>query len=452
MNWLSYVTDDPGSPGTSVSRYLRDGALYSYTGYDSTTRAFAAQEDDASVLVLEEANPVSYKLFRKDGGIEVYSQSDGSTVSPRNVFLTQIIDPQGNTLSLDYGKTNGQIRLVSLTDATGRKTIFSYGSSISPLLITKIADPFGRSAKLAYDGSGRLGSITDVLGLTSKFTYDASSLINALTTPYGTTRFAFGGSGNRRFLNIVDPLGYGEREEAFQPGPVPYSDPYAPQGMPVPLFNEYLNYRDSFHWDKHQYAAGHCKPSGGCEYADARLTHFTHDANNINLEWDTIESRKEPLESRIWYNYPGQPASGLGAAVSGSYDLPIAIGRVLDNGQTQLTQFAYNAAGNPTDFMDPVGRQTSLAYAANQIDVISIAQTTAGGQQTVAKFTYNNQHRPLTYADAAGQTTHYTYNSAGQLTSLTNPLGQKTSYDYNATGDLTEIVNADGKPAARLHL
>ena len=91
---------------------------------------------------------------------------------------------------------------------------------------------------------------------------------------------------------------------------------------------------------------------------------------------------------------------------------------------------------------------TSLAYAANQIDVISIAQTTAGGQQTVAKFTYNKQHRPLAYTDAAGQTTHYTYNSAGQVTSLTNPLGQKTSYDYNSTGDLIEIVNADGKPAA----
>jgi YD repeat-containing protein len=39
----------------------------------------------------------------------------------RSVFLTQIIDPQGNKLSLDYDKTDRQVRLVSLTDATGRK-------------------------------------------------------------------------------------------------------------------------------------------------------------------------------------------------------------------------------------------------------------------------------------------------------------------------------------------
>jgi RHS repeat-associated protein len=455
VSWLSFVQDDPASIGSNVMRFFPDGEAQLYSGYDATTGAFAPAEDDASVLVFAKTGSVSYKRLLKDGSVEIYAQSDGSAVYPRRVFLTKIIDPQGNALTLGYDKINDQVRLVSLIDATGRKTIFSYGSRVSPLLITKITDPFGRNAKLAYDGSGRLASITDTIGLTSRFTYDSSSLVNSLTTPYGVTHFAYGtssqggGTDNRRFLNVVDPLGYGEREETFEPTPVPFSDPSAPQGMPVPLFNQYLNYRDSFHWDKHQYAIGHCTPKGGCEYADARLTHFTHDANDINTQWYTVESKKEPLESRIWYNYPGQPTSGgLGAAQSGAYDLPSAIGRVLDNGQTQLTEFAYNAAGNQTDFVDPVGRQTSLAYAANQIDVISVTQATVRGQQTIAKFAYNNQHRPLTYTDAAGQTTHYTYNSAGQLTSQTNPLGQKTIYNYNSTGDLIEIVNADGKPAA----
>jgi RHS repeat-associated protein len=446
VNWLSYVEDDPSSPGTNVTRYQRDGALYAYSGYDSSTHAFTPQEDDGSVLVLEKTSPATYDRFLKDGSIETYSGSDGSAVFPRNVFLNKITDPQGNVLTLDYGNVDGRIRLVSLTDATGRKTTFSYGSASSPLRITKITDPFGRSAVLTYDGNGRLSSITDVLGLTSKFAYDSSSEIDALTTPYGTTHFAFGGTGNRRFLNIIDPLGYGEREETFQPAPVPTSDPAAevPQGM-TNLTNEYLQYRDSFHWNKHQYALAHCTPNGGCNYEDARITHFTHDPTDIGLEWDTVESRKEPLENRVWYTYEGQPN---GALIAGTYDLPTGVGRVLDSGQTQLTQTAYNAFGNPTGIVDPVGRTTTLAYAKNEIDVASIAQTTAAGPQTVARFTYNDQHRPLTYTDAAGGTTQYTYNSAGQQTSATNPLGQKTTYVYNATGDLTRIINADGKVAA----
>ena len=128
FNWLTYIQDDPTSPGTSVSRYLPGGGADLYTGYDSKTRGFTAQEDDASVLVLEKDSPVAYQRFLRDGSVETYAETDGSAVFPRHVFLTRVVDPQGNTLSLNYGKVSGQVRLVSLTDATGRKTTFSYGS------------------------------------------------------------------------------------------------------------------------------------------------------------------------------------------------------------------------------------------------------------------------------------------------------------------------------------
>ncbi len=446
INWLSYVEDDPAAAGASVTRYLRDGTLYSYTGFDTATRSFAAQEDDGTMLQLISTSPVVYTARHRDGSIEIYRQSDGSAVFPRNIFLTEVVDPQGNKVTLDYDKIDGQVRLASLTDAAGRRTAFTYGLPGAPLLISRITDPFGRHAGLSYDSAGRLASITDVLGLTSRFTYDASSLIDALTTPYGTTHFAYGGSGNRRFLNIVDPLGFGEREETLQPAPVPGSEPAfdVPQGMTA-LANGFLQFRDSFHWNKHQYAIAGCIPSGNCNYNDARILHFTHDANNSGLEWDTIESRKEPLENRVWFTYPGQVG---GALISGSYDLPNAIGRVLDNGQTQLTQIDYNSAGNPTELIDPVGRQTSLVYATNGIDVDSAVQTTSGGAETIASFTYSDRHEPLSYTDAARQTTRYAYNAAGQLASLTDPLGEETKYVYNSTGDLTTIINADGKVAA----
>jgi YD repeat-containing protein len=217
LNWLSYVQDDPNSPGSNVIRYLPGGGAFYYLGYNKTTGAFAPQDDDASVLVLVSKSPVTYQRSLNDGSIETYAQSDGSKSYPRRVFLTRVVDPQGNTLSLNY---DSQHRLVSLTDATGRQTTFSYGRAGSPLLITQITDPFGRSSTLTYDTNRRLNSITDVLGLTSSFTYDSSSLVNSMTTPYGTTRFAYGTTANSRFLQITDPLGYNEREEWLQPAPI----------------------------------------------------------------------------------------------------------------------------------------------------------------------------------------------------------------------------------------
>lgn len=447
LNWLTYVTDDPTNPGASVSRYLAGGGAYYYSGYNSATGLFAAQSDDNSRLVLVSGNPVTYRRQLPDGGVEVYAQSNGSSSYPRKVFLSQVIDPQGNTLSLTY---DNQQRLVSLTDATGRQTTFTYGLADRPLLVTRITDPFGRNASLAYDGTGRLTAITDIIGITSSFTYDANSLVNSLTTPYGTTTFSYtapGTSGPPRFVQVTDPLGTSEREEWLEPAPIPASDPAAtvPQGMSV--LNNYLQYRDSFYWDKNAYALAGCTPTGGCDYTKARTKHFEH-VTNTSLKATTIESIKYPLENRIWYNYPGQ----TNPVYDGTSQQPTAVGRVLDDGTTQLSRFSYDTTGffKLTQAVDPVGRVTSYAYT-NQVDLAAVSQTTAYGvQTTLAQFAYDTRHRPILITDAAGQTTRYTYNAAGQPIAVTNPLGQTTQLQYNATGDLVTIINANNATQASL--
>jgi RHS repeat-associated protein len=370
---------------------------------------------------------------------------------PRNIFLTQIIDPQGNALTLAY---DGQLRLTTATDAVGRQTTFTYGLAGRPLQVTQITDPFGRSATLTYDGSGRLSSITDVIGITSSVGYDANSLVNSLTTPYGTTTFAYtapGTSAPPRFAQATDPMGFNEREEWLEPSPNPPTgdfDPPAtvPTGMPYTLFDHYLNYRNSFHWDKDAYVAAGCTPSGGCDYAKARIRHFTHMPPNTNIKNTSLESVKMPLENRIWYTYSGQSGSQL---FGGTFSRPTAVGRVLDDGTSQVRTFSYDTTGffKLTQMIDPLGRTTNFTYS-NQIDLASISQVTSGGSQTVAQYTYNSQHRPLTYTDAAGQTTNFAYNAAGQVTSITNPLSQTTSYAYDTNHKLSTITNANSQTAA----
>ena len=269
----------------------------------------------ASILVLASQSPVTYRRQLADGSVEIYAQSDSSPNYPRNIFLSQIVDPQGNALTLGY---DNQQRLISLTDATGRQTTFSYGVVGRPLLVTNITDPFGRSATLAYDANGRLISITDILGLTSSFTYDANSLVDSMTTPYGTTSFAYtapGTSGPPRFVDITDPLGYHEREEWLEPAPISSSDPSAtvPQGMPVSLTNNYLQYRDSFHWDKNSGTPppGVPRQEGATTRRLVTGTLRTSPAIPPGKS-TTIESVKYPLENRICTITRDNPMRSIG--------------------------------------------------------------------------------------------------------------------------------------------
>lgn len=441
LDWLSYVTDDPTNVGASVSRFLSGGGAFFYSGYNSASKSFTAQDVDGAVLSVTSTNPISYRLQRRDGTVEIYAQPDNSTSYPRNVFLSKVIDPQGNAVTLNYDL---QRRLTSLTDAVGRQTTFSYEASGRPLLVTKITDPFGRSASITYDPLGRLSSITDVIGLKSSVTYDANSLVNSLTTPYGTTQFSYtapGTSGPPRFVDITDPMGFHERVEWLEPAPIPDSDPPStvPVGMPVAPLNQYLTYRNSFYWDKNAYVEAGCTISGGCDYSKALVAHYVHFAGS--KKGTAFESIKQPLENRVWYAYPGQ----LNSYSTGSFAQPIAKGRVLDDGSTQIYRYTYDPLSyNRTSVTDPSGRTTQYVYAANGIDLISVSQTTQNGIATpIRQYTYNGQHRPIVFTDAAGQTTLYRYNAAGQLLSSTNPLNETTSNTYSPTGDLLTVKNAN---------
>ena len=75
LNWLTYITDDPTTPGASVTSYVSGGGGEDYTGYNSTTGAFTMQEDTGAVLVRVSASPIVYQLRYPNGSVDVYSQA-----------------------------------------------------------------------------------------------------------------------------------------------------------------------------------------------------------------------------------------------------------------------------------------------------------------------------------------------------------------------------------------
>jgi RHS repeat-associated protein len=290
---------------------------------------------------------------------------------------------------------------------------------------------------------GHLARITDILGLASQFQYSASvpDFLEALTTPYGTTTFATGEGGLDRWIEITDPLG--AKERILHVGA---TSALATEPVPQGFTGSYLQYRNTFHWDKHAYASG-----AAGDVKKARVFHWLHTPDGT-LTSGTLESEKMPLENRVWYAYPGQSSFNL----RGTSTLPIRTARVLDDGTTQLFQSEYNARGKKTKEIDPLGRETVYVYGTNNvpdadpvngtgIDLLQVKRKNGGSYDVLQSFSYNDKHQPMTITDARGAVTTYTYNTAGQVLSVTTPpaqghsQGATTAFTYDTDGRLQQV-------------
>jgi len=428
FDWLSYVIDDPLSPSRNADLYNRGGGTETYTGFDAVTQSYAPQY--LSGAVLRRTLPSGFERRLPDGSVEIFNRSDGATSFPRKTFMTQLIDPSGNATHLSY---DANLRLTTATDALGQPTTLSYELPGDTLKITRVTDPFGRFATFEYNASGQLMRITDVIGLQSHFDYGTGDFISAMTTPYGTTTFTKGEEGTTRFLQATDPLGDTERVE-YRQGVTdfPESDPseIVPNLGPgvMLILNGFLRARNTFYWDK---KAWHDPP----DHLSAKIFHWLHE--DISTTGRVIESIKEPLERRVWFNYPGQTREGFIENIRLAQ--PSKIARVLDDSTTQFYQLDYNRRGKVTRSVDPIGRALSSTYAFNGLDLLEVAQTKGPNPDLLASFTYNNQHLPLTATDAAGQTTTMTYNRFGQVLTITNPKRETKTFTYDDNGYLMSV-------------
>jgi YD repeat-containing protein len=427
-----------------------------------------------------------------DGSSETFSFNPAGnnlcslTGVPCQLFMTEVDDQQGNKVTISYDSTT---RIVTLTDAIGQVTTFCYDDSWqtkpslckqpqagaappSNLQITQVTDPFGRSAFFGYDPStGQLTSITDVLGITSSFVYQTNSdgsksdFIKSLTTPYGTTQFQYGDAntdqtlGSTPYVLITDPLGRISRVGFHQTTddcdastgyntsiaglPVICTEKNVPSAPGVlNIINQWLQYRNTFVWNAQQYAVSYNTPN---RYLGAKVIHWLHADNTVVYTCSRIpESVKEPLESRIWFNYLGQVHNDFDSPFAvGATNQPTVIARLLDDGTTQVWQYQYNGNENVTQVTDPLGRQLTMTYDTNGVDLLTITNTTTSGgkQYSDSLLTLSNytQHEPEKIVAVNGQATTLAYNAVGQVISRTDPLGNNWTRTYNSSGYLTQI-------------
>jgi RHS repeat-associated protein len=429
FNWLSYVSDNPSNPATARV-FVQGGGVESYSGYDAGSQSYTADPQSHAVLVRTSSNPIQYEKRLPDGSKYVYTQSDNSTSNPRKIFMTQVVDPAGNAVSIGYDPS---FRVTTLTDALGQVTTISYELISDPLKITKITEPFstGRTAAFAYT-NGQLTTITDEIGIQSVFHYTSgTNFIDTLTTPYGASTFVSGQNGTNAWIEMTDPLGGKERVEYRDNAPgISSTDPA--NTVPSGFTNSGLDVANTFYWDKKAY-------SFYPDYTKARITHWLYNADGTVS--GIAASEKAPLENRIWNSYTGQSDTNH----AGPSANPSQVARLLDDGTTQLWQYQYNTLGNVTKEIDPLSRVKSSAYDTNNIDVLTIYQRNPSGVSVdpdgqnadkISAYTYNSLHERLTNKNAAGQTTTYTYNSYGQVLTVQDAKGETATYAY---GDGTSV-------------
>ncbi len=105
-----------------------------------------------------------------------------------------------------------------------------------------------------------------------------------------------------------------------------------------------------------------------------------------------------------------------------------------------MTTYGYDAEGNVTSIVDPLGNTTTYTYDAdnNLVGVKdALGNTTAYG--------YNNDNQLVSTTSPLGGVTTYTYTRVGELATVTLP-GQtaSTSYQYDGDGNLTSVTDPLG--------
>jgi RHS repeat-associated protein len=187
--------------------------------------------------------------------------------------------------------------------------------------------------------------------------------------------------------------------------------------------NTQMNKFTSLYWDKVAMAAGPTLSNATITAWIIAETHYAGHPWSRNLP----HSVKRPLESRVWYQYPSQTGRALNA---NGFPRPTAVGRVLEGGASQVTEFAYNAKAEITSVTDPAGRETTYSYDTNGLDLLEVRQVVSGGTDLLGSFADYTLHAPETISDSAGNDTTITYNAFRQPLTITNAKSETTTLTY----------------------
>jgi RHS repeat-associated protein len=341
----------------------------------------------------------------------------------------------------------------------------------------------------AYDGFGRLASITTPDGIKTSRTYDSGGRLVLLSRP-ATGILAGGGVSEQRSLaynaasDLISTVNQSIEVKDYcvsytgqplHPPPCGSGEALTTMGLAVPAYRGYMDYDEL---SRPRASRGNNGQNVKYTYdLNGNVKTITDSLNRVTtLTYDALDrviESKDPLNGLAKFEYNAadkltKVTDPRGKITTYVYD---GFGQLWaqTNPDTGTTTFAYNASGQLTQMTRNDGGITTYAY-----DTLGrMTGVTAGGQTQVYGYDWcTNGKSRLCNADGPGSTihyqyeldgrirvrreltmannvqtdywTHYYYDAVGRLNAITYPNGQAVGYGY-ASGKLkTMTVNIGG--------
>jgi RHS repeat-associated protein len=310
------------------------------------------------VFTLQEKSGLLY-AFQSDGKVNYVQDLNGNriTASYSGNQLAQLTHSSGQYLQLAY---NGAGRIQSVTDQLGRQTLFGYDAANEHLLSAQYCD--GRSAAYAYN-------------LTPGA---AQHALTQTTFPDGTHRYF-----------ICDVQGRLSRTS--------------------------------------------------CDGNDQAVA-FTYDTAGKVTATDALGG-----SSKFCFDHRGllvKTENALNNAVHLAFDDYFNLARLTDPAGRSYA-YAYDGKGNLTQSTDPLGHASRFTYQSALNRLASV--TDANANATRYAYDAHGNLQSIAYAD--GSREGWACDALGNATAWTNRRSRPISYAYNTSGQLTNKVFADGSRA-----
>ena len=288
--------------------------------------------------------------------------------------------------------------------------------------LTSLTHSSGRALQIAYNGWGRIQSVSDPVGRQTIYSYDAGGEHLTQVQPFDgrTTLYAYGSGTAIHAITNISGACCSERSFA-----------YDAQG------------RLARTW------AGQDEAAVTFEYGD---------------QGDVVARDALGQASKFCFDHRGLMAkseNALGHAVHMEYDVNYNLVEVTDPAG-RSHRYGYDSKGNLIASTDPLGGSTRFAFGGpwNRLSAVTDAKS------NVTRYSYTPQANlgAITYADDSaerwgyyasglpsawtnrrGQAIGYTYDADGRLLGKSYPDGTNAVYEYDARGNLVAASNETGR-------
>jgi RHS repeat-associated protein len=475
-------------PYTMTIAEIRSGTptTFTYTGNATVENAakdstFSALGAGWTVSGLERLIPVTGGVILDEGSGSValfsgsFGSGGGTYTSPAGTFSTLVLNSGGTSYTLtetDGTKLSFNSSGLETTsvDRNGLTTTFSYSGSE----LHTITDPFSKVTTFTY-ASSVLQSIEDPADRTTTFTESSGDLTAVEYPDDSTWDYAYDGSG--RMTSVTEPSSAGEPTKTTT---ITYDSAERVGTITQPdSTTEEFSAAQTQGWTNSG-TSGSPAPSVllgevGSTFKDSlgNVTSDEPDWRGMGLTVEDTDALGDVTTSDLNANgLPTVTIDPLNRITQDAYDDNGNITKVTYPDGTTTAYGSYNSFAEPSSVTDQMGRTTTDTYDAhgnltvteNALDDVTtytysgtqpgmlIAQTApapAGdASYTLVSYQYDSQDRLTTTVNAVGDTTVNVFNSAGQITQSTDPSGMVNTYSYDEMNRETGETNAAGTDMA----